>query len=136
MLLNILNRKEKLKFLDLALHMVAVDGEPTVLEQRVLDLLVAEVGTDIVSEYKFSLSDNLEETLNYFKDSSLPVKNVVFLNLLKITMNDDLYNTLEHFFLEEVRERFEITEAKKNQIMRLLFDERDLKDRIFRLIKN
>ena len=28
-------------------------------------------------------------------------------------MHDDLYNTLEHFFLEDVREKFEISEVKK-----------------------
>ena len=32
MLLSMLSRKEKLKFLDLAIHMVAVDGEATIYE--------------------------------------------------------------------------------------------------------
>ena len=46
--------------------MVAVDGEPTQVEKRLLDLLVAEVGHEIVSEYTFKLSDSANETRDFF----------------------------------------------------------------------
>ncbi|MFU8793124.1 MAG: hypothetical protein ACNA7K_03780 [Acholeplasmataceae bacterium] len=134
MLLSTLNRKEKLKFLDLALHMVSVDGEPTAFEQRLLNMMVAEVGDGIVKEYQFSLSQSLEETLSFFDQCSRPVKNICYLNLLRLTMFDDFYNTVEHYFLEDIRERFSITEFKKKQLMRAVYMERDLKERAKRLV--
>ncbi|MBN2267954.1 MAG: hypothetical protein JXC35_00880, partial [Acholeplasmataceae bacterium] len=87
MLLSLLNRKEKLKFLDLAMHMVSVDGEPSQVEQRLLNMMLAEVGDNIVQEYHFSLSQDLEETIAFFADNHKTVKHIVYLNLLKVTMN-------------------------------------------------
>ena len=136
MLLSLLNRKEKLKFLDLVMHMVAVDGEPTEIEQRVLNIMLAEVGDGIVQEYTFTLSKNLEETLDYFKETSPTVKNIVYLNLLKVTMMDDFYNTTEHFFLEEIKDDLGITDFKKKQLMRLVYNERDLRERAKRVVSN
>lgn len=134
MLLSTLNRKEKLKFLDLALLMVSVDGEPTEFEQRLLNMMVAEVGDGIVKEYHFSLSQSLEETLQFFDQCSQSVKKICYFNLLRLIMSDDFYNTVEHYFLEDVRERFSITEFKKKQLMRLVYMERDLKERAKRLV--
>lgn len=134
MLLSLLNRKEKLKFLDLAMHMVSIDGKPTELEQRLLNMMLAEVGDIIVSEYQFSLSLDLEETIHFFEDVSPTVKHITYLNLNKITMNDDFYNTAEHFFLEDIRQRFKINETRKKQLMRLVYDERDLRERAKRVV--
>ncbi|HHT82479.1 MAG TPA: hypothetical protein GX003_03450, partial [Acholeplasmataceae bacterium] len=63
MLLQTLNRKEKLKFLDLALHLVSIDGEPSNYEDRILNLMLAEIGDDVAQEYTFKLSDNYERTI-------------------------------------------------------------------------
>ena len=136
MLLSLLTRKEKLKFLDLAMHMVSVDGEPTVLEQRLLNMMLAEVGDGIVSEYHFSLSKDLPETLTFFKETNQTVKNICYLNLLMVAMSDDFYNTLEHFFLENVKANFEILDAKKKQLMNLVYSERDLRERAKRLVSH
>jgi hypothetical protein len=134
MLLSILSRKEKLKFLDLAMHMVAVDGEPTNFEQRLLNVMLAEVGEGIIKEYTFSLSADLEDTIAFFEQAATPVKNIVYINLLKLIMLDDLYNTLEHFFLEDLRKRFEISDLKKKQLMQIIFEERDIKERAKRIV--
>jgi hypothetical protein len=136
MLLSLLNRKEKLKFLDLAMHMVSVDGEPTAVEQRLLNMMLAEVGEGIISEYHFSLSKDLKETLKFFEKSSPNVKNIVYLNLLKVAMSDDFYNTLEHFMLEDIRKQFSIDDTKKNQLMRLVYTERDLRERAKRVVSH
>lgn len=136
MLLSLLNRKEKLKFLDLVMHMVAVDGEPTEIEQRVLNIMLAEVGDGIVKEYTYTLSKNLEETIEYFKETSPKVKNIVYLNLLKVTMMDDFYNTTEHFFLEDLKDHFGITDFKKKQLMRVVYNERDLRERAKRVVSH
>ena len=66
MLLSLLNRKEKLKFLDLAIHMVAVDGEPTAFEKRILNMMLAEVGDDIYKEYTFTLAQDKDVTIDFF----------------------------------------------------------------------
>lgn len=136
MLLSLLNRKEKLKFLDLAIHMVSVDGEPTEIEQRLLNMMLAEVGDNIVKEYHFSLSQDLEETITFFSELNPTIQNIVYLNLMKITMNDDFYNTAEHFFLENIRSRFSIDDMKKKQIMRLVYNERDLRERAKRIVSH
>lgn len=136
MLLSLLNRKEKLKFLDLAMHMVSVDGEPNEIEQRLLNMMLAEVGDNIVQEYHFALSKDLDETMSFFADNNPTVQNIVYLNLLKITMNDDFYNTAEHFFLENIRQKFSIDEMKKKQIMRLVYNERDLRERAKRIVSH
>ena len=136
MLLTLLNRKEKLKFLDLVMHMVSVDGEPTAIEQRLLNMMLAEVGDDIVSEYHFALSKDLEETIAYFVEASPTVKNIVFLNLVKVTMVDDFYNTTEHFFLEGIRERLAITDQKKKQLMQIVYLERDLREKAKRVVNH
>jgi len=136
MLLTLLSRKEKLKFLDMAMHMVSVDGEPTSVEQRLLNMLLAEVGDGIVQEYHFALSKDLNETLEFFESTNKTVKNIVYYNLMKVAMTDDFYNTTEHFFLEEIRERFQIDEAKKKQLMNLVFAERDLRERAKRVVSH
>ena len=136
MLLSLLNRKEKLKFLDLAMHMVSVDGKPTEIEQRLLNMMLAEVGDNIVQEYHFALSQNLDETILFFSNNNPTVQNIVYLNLLKITMNDDFYNTAEHFFLENIRSKFSIDDTKKKQIMRLVYNERDLRERAKRIVSH
>ena len=134
MLLSLLTRKEKLKFLDLAMHMVTIDGEASAIEKRFLQLMLAEVGDDIAAEYTFSLSDDLKETIEFFSAASIAVKNIVFLNLIKTTMIDELYNTAEHFFLEDIREHLGIDEYKKKQLIRLVYNERDLRERAKRIV--
>jgi len=114
--------------------MVSVDGEPTDLEKRLLNIMLAEVGDGIVSEYHFALSADLNETIEYFIDASPTVKNIVYLNLIKITMTDDFYNTTEHFFLESIREKFDISEVKKKQLMRIVYMERDLREKAKRVV--
>ncbi|NLL68662.1 MAG: hypothetical protein GX232_00445 [Acholeplasmataceae bacterium] len=136
MLLQSLNRKEKLKFLDLALQMVSIDGEPSNYEDRILNLMLEEIGEEVAGEYTFKLSDDYEKTIIFFEDAPITVKNIVFLNLSRLPLFDDLYNTRQHFFLEEIRLRFGITEAKKKQLMRLVYDERDLIEKAKRAVNS
>ena len=133
MLLSMFNRKQKLKFLDLAIHMVAVDGEATSYETRILNMMLAEVGDDIIKEYTFSLSSDLEETIDFFKEQPQTVRNIVLLNLLKLSLFDDLYNTSEHFLLDHIRRSFKISIAKRKELIALLYDERDLNEKARRV---
>ena len=136
MFLNLLNRKEKLKFLDLAIYMIDVDGEPTLIEKRLLDLMLAEVGSEIAEEYTFESSDDIDVTIQYFLESNKVVRNIIFLNLTKILLVDDFYNTSEHIFLEKIQKAFEISSEKRRQLIKIVYEERDIKEQARRVIED
>lgn len=135
MLLSLLNRKEKLKFLDLAIYMVDIDGEPSAVEKRVLDMMFAEVGSDVAAEYTFERSEDIGKTIEFFKERNQVVRHIIFLNLVKLTMIDDLYNTAEHLFLEHIQDVFNITPEKRRALMHIVYDERDLREKARRTIE-
>lgn len=135
MLLSLLNKKEMLKFLDLAIYMVDIDGEPTQTEQRVLNKMIAELD-QVKDEYSFEKKASIEETIDFFKDCNKVVKNVVYLNLVVISMEDDLYNTSELLFLETIQKKFNITAEKRRELIAIVYAERDLREKANRVIKN
>ena len=127
MFLSLLTKKEKLKFLDLAVYMIDIDGKPTEVEKKLISRIYGEIGREIVEEYTFSKSDSIDDTIDYFKDANQAVKNIVFLNLVSISMEDDLYNTLEHLFLERIEKELGITAEKRKDLMQIVYDERVIK---------
>ena len=135
MFLSLLSRKEQLKFLDLAIYMIDIDGDPTDAEKRLLSKINGELGREVVDEYTFTKSKSVEESLEFFKDKADVVKNIVFLNLVQISMLEDLYNTSEHAFLEKVQKAFPISQEKRRQLISIVYDERDLREKALREIK-
>ncbi len=135
MFLSLLTKKEKLKFLDLAIYMIDIDGKPTEVEKKLISRIYGEIGREIVEEYTFSKSDSIDDTIDYFKDANQAVKNIVFLNLVSISMEDDLYNTLEHLFLERIEKELGITAEKRKDLMQIVYDERDVREKAMRVIK-
>lgn len=135
MFLSLLNKKEMLKFLDLAIYMVDIDGEPTDIEKRILTKMIAELD-QVKDEYSFRLTDTIENTIEFFMKSNQVVKNVVYLNLITISMEDDLYNTSELLFLEELQKKFGISSEKRRELISIVYAERDLREKAIRFIKN
>ena len=135
MFLSLLNKKEMLKFLDLAIYMVDIDGEPTDVEKRILNKMIAELD-QVKDEYSFRLTDTVENTIKFFTQTNQVVKNVVYLNLVEITMQDDLYNTSELLFLEDIQKKFEISAEKRRELIQIVYAERDLREKAIRVIKN
>ena len=135
MLLNLLNKKEMLKFLDLAIYMVDIDGEPTQYEKTILNRMIAELEA-VKDEYSFRLTDSVENTIDFFTKCNNVVKNVVYLNLVIISMEDDLYNTSELLFLEKIQKKFGISAEKRRELFSIVYAERDLKEKAKRIIKN
>ena len=135
MFLSLLNKKEMLKFLDLAIYMVDIDGEPTEVEKRVITKMIAELD-QVKDEYSFRLTDTVENTIEFFTSSNSVVKNVVYLNLVTISMEDDLYNTSELLFLEKIQKKFEITNEKRRELISIVYAYRDLREKSMRIIKN
>ncbi|HRF70122.1 MAG: hypothetical protein K2P14_07500 [Anaeroplasmataceae bacterium] len=135
MFLSLLNKKEMLKFLDLAIYMVDIDGEPTQYEKRILTKMMAELD-EVKDEYSFRLTDSVENTIDFFAKSNKVVKNVVYLNLVTISMEDDLYNTSELLFLEKIQKKFDISAEKRRELISIVYAERDLREKAIRVIKN
>ena len=135
MFLSLLSKKEMLKFMDLAIYMVDIDGEPTDVERRLLHKLLAEL-EPVKDEYTFRLTDTAENTVKFFKQSNPVVKNVVYLNLVMISMQDDLYNTSELLFLEKIQKELEISAEKRRELISVVYAERDLREKAIRIIKN
>ncbi len=135
MFLSLLSRKEKLKFLDLAIYMIDVDGDPTEAEKRLLSKINGELGRDVVDEYTFAKSKSIEESLEFFKYTESVVKNVVYLNLVEISMLDDLYNTSEHSFLEKVQKSLSISSEKRRELIGVVYAYRDVREKALRELK-
>ena len=135
MFLSLLNKKEMLKFLDLAIYMVDIDGEPTDVEKRVLTKMIAELDA-VKDEFSFRLADTVENTINFFQSANQVVRNVVYLNLVTISMEDDLYNTSELLFLEKIQKKFGINAEKSRDIISIVYAVRDLREKATRIIKN
>lgn len=135
MFLNLLNRKEMLKFLDLAIYMVDIDGEPNDVEKRLLNKMIAELDA-IKDEYSFRLTDTAENTIKFFANANQVVKNIVYLNLVIISMEDDLYNTSELLFLEKIQKELDISAEKRRELISVVYAERDLMEKAIRVIKN
>lgn len=135
MFLSLLNKKEMLKFLDLAVYMVDIDGEPNQYEKRILTKMIAELD-QIREEYSFRLTDSVENTIEFFSKCNKVVKNVVYLNLVTISMDDDLYNTSELLFLEKIQKKFDISAEKRRELISIVYAERDLREKANRIIKN
>lgn len=136
MFLGLLNRKEKLKFLDLAIYMIDVDGEPTLVEKRLLETIKAELGKEIVDEYTFTRSADVDSTIQFFTDSNKVVRNIIFLNLAKIMLVDDFYNTSEHILLEKIQKAFSITAEKRRELIKLVYEEKDLREKAKRALED
>ena len=135
MLLSLLNKKEMRKFLDLAIYMVDIDGDPTDTEKRILNKMLAELD-EVKDEYSFRLTDTAENTVKFFVGSNQVVRNIVYLNLISISMQDDLYNTSELLFLEKIQKAFEISADKRRELISIVYAERDLREKAIRIIKN
>lgn len=135
MFLSLLSKKETLKFLDLAIYMVDIDGEPNEYEKKILAKMMAEIDT-VKDEYTFTLTDTIENTVQFFVETNQVVKNIVYLNLVTISMEDDLYNTSELLFLEEIERKFGISAEKRRELIGIVYAQRDLREKAIRVIKN
>ena len=51
-------------------------------------------------------------------------------------MEDDLYNTSELLFLEDIQNKFGISAEKRRDLIAIVYAERDLRERASRIIKD
>lgn len=132
MLLSLLSKEEKMYFLDLVNVFISVDGTPTEKELEIKKKLKYEMGDEILKYKKSSLSK--EKLIEYFTNKSYPTRNLVYLNLVSASLNDDWYSVEEHLLLKEVQDALQISEKKRNELFKLVYSERDLREKVKRII--
>ena len=132
MLLNLLSKEEKTYFIDLLKKTIAIDGPINDVEKTVIAKLQAEMGEDI-GKIRFS-SLTTEKLIEYFAQKPKGVKNIVYYNLFAASLIDDFYNVEEHLLLEQIQESFGINQKTKTELCKLVYAERDLKEKIKRMI--
>lgn len=133
MLLSLLSKEEKNYFVDLLIKLISVDGAATEKELSILKKFKAEIGEDLAKYHKTNLSK--EKLIDYFAAKSTTIRNLVFYNLVSASLNDDWYSVEEHFLIETIQEKFQITDKKKYELMKQVYAERDLREKIKRIIQ-
>jgi hypothetical protein len=131
LLLSLLKGEEKGYFLDLLLKIIAFDGNISDVEQ-----------SNIINSIKNQLGDfgyvpselTFDQLLDFFKDKSKVIRNVVFLNVFYVSLTDEWYSAEEHFMIEQVQDRLSISDKKSLELKRLVYAERDLREKVKRVV--
>ncbi len=132
MFLSLLSKEEKSYFLDLITKLVSVDGEPNETEVQVINRLKYEMGED-AQRYRKG-TQPLEKLIEYFAQKSKATKNLVFMNLVSVSLYDEFYSVEEHFLIEEIQKSFGLTDKKKADLMKIVYAERDLREKAKRIL--
>lgn len=132
MLLSLLSKEEKYYFLDLVSKLIRADGDPSEIDLQVLTRLKYEMGDEAQRYRRSSLT--VDKLVDYFAAKSKVTKNLVFMNLVSVSLYDEIYSVEEHLLIEEVQEAFNITDKKKADLMKVVYAERDLRERAKRTI--
>ena len=132
MLLSLLSKEEKYYFLDLLSKVISSDGPVSDYEKKVIELFKAEMGSDI-TKYRRS-NQNTEQLINYFSDKSKAIKNVVYYNISWASLTDEFYSVEEHLILDDIQHVFGITNRKKMELLKAVYAERDLREKIKRIV--
>ncbi len=125
MLLNLLTKEEKHYFLDLAKYLTKVDGNIEEAEFIELKFLTTEMGKEI-DDYE---TNDHKIAIDKLESSSLKAKKIVLINLITLILSDDFYHTEEHYLLEQLLEKWKISERKKAELFKVVYGQRDLREK-------
>lgn len=132
MLLSLLTKEDKCYFLDLLRQLLLIDGQANEIEKQIFKKFRFEMGEDILKHKSSSLKTS--KLIEYFLDKSQSTKNLVFMNLISASMRDEWYNVEQHTLLDEVQSAFNISDKKKVELMKIVYAERDLREKAKRTI--
>lgn len=132
MLLSLLTKEDKCYFLDLLRQLLLVDGEANEIEKQIFKKFRFEMGEDILKHKSSNLKTS--KLIEYFLDKSQSTKNLVFMNLISASMRDEWYNVEQHTLLDEVQSAFNISDKKKVELFKIVYAERDLREKAKRTI--
>jgi hypothetical protein len=79
-------------------------------------------------------NSSLEKLIEYFGEKPKATKNLVFMNLVSSSLYDEFYSVEEHLLIEQIQESFKITNKKKADLMKIVYAERDLREKAKRII--
>ena len=133
MLLYLLNKEEKHRFIDLLITVISADGPTSETEKKIVEIVKYEMGEDAIKYRNSNMP--LEKLIEYFTNKSKAIKNVVYYNISWATLSDEFYSVEEHLILEEIQREFGITNRKKTELLKAVYAERDLKEKIKRFAR-
>ncbi|NLD26312.1 MAG: hypothetical protein GX661_03020 [Acholeplasmataceae bacterium] len=132
MFLSLLSKEEKYYFIDLLVQVVGIDGEANETEMQIINRLKYEMGEDVL-KYRKS-SNSMEKLIDYFAQKPKATRNLVFMNLVSASLYDEFYSVEEHMLIEQIQNSFEISSKKKADLMKIVYAERDLREKAKRTI--
>ena len=132
MLLSLLQKEDKCYFLDLLRELLLVDGESSDVEKQIYKKFKFEMGEDILKHKNNGLK--APQLIAYFENKSQSIKNLVFMNLVSASLRDEWYNVEQHTLLDEIQQAFNISDKKKVELMKVVYAERDLREKAKRTI--
>ena len=132
MLLNLLSKDEKYKFLDLLVNVITIDGPTSETEKKIIEKLRYEMGEEAL-KYHFNNS-SIDKLIDYFAQKPTATKNLVFYNLINASLADEFYSVEEHLVIEKIQEAFQISAKKRTEIIKTVYAERDLREKAKRVI--
>ncbi len=132
MLLSLLSKEDKINFINLLRKLVLIDGQENEIEVQIQKKFKYEMGDDVL-KYR---PGNLDKAkiLEYFATKPAATKNIVFMNLFAASLDDQFYNVEQHLLLEEIQDKFGITPKKRIELMKIIYANRDLREKAKRVI--
>ena len=132
MLLNLLSKEEKYYFLDLLMQVNSIDGELNDFEKMAIGRFKSEMGEDINRYRKSNLTS--DKLIDYFSQKSKQVKNIVYYNIVWASLSDEFYSVEEHLLLDQIVHAFGITNKKRIELQKLVYADRDLREKVKRTV--
>lgn len=125
MLLDLLTKKEKHLFLDLASYMTKADGTILESESVALKIMTNEMGKDGQGHVPAEVSKSIAD----LGKSSVKIQRIILLNLIVLSLSDDFYHTEEHLIIEELLVTWNISAKKKAELFKLVYNYKDLREK-------
>lgn len=132
MLLNLLAKEEKHRFMDLLFNVISADGPTSETEKKIIDKFKYEMGEDAL-RYRHGPMQ-LDKLIEYFEAKPDTTKNLVFYNLLSASLSDDFYSVEEHIVMSQIQEGLGVSQKKRMELMKAVYAERDLREKVKRVI--
>ena len=132
MLLSLLTKDEKIYFIELVRKIILIDGEVSDVEKEIVKKMRLELGNDIERAKKLNLS--FEKLVDFFVGKAKTTQKIVFLNLVSASLQDEWYNVETHMMLQEIKQKFEIQNNEKKELIKIVYAERDLREKAKRIV--
>lgn len=119
MFLNSLSKTHKKLFMELAIKAAEANGVVELAEKNLLKAYSMEMSI----EPFYSTNSDVEKILQDMKDTATESEKRIFLfEIMGILTSDEEFDEAEKNFLDKVRNSFEVSESKCNEMMSLLYE--------------